>query len=126
MTCSSEKVDVHYKIKLGTQKRTNFLVFYGQACFKEIINMHAASPAISLFQNIISASLLSKNSENESFSGENGFLASRLCAAMSDAHVQEPRAQKKRVPLSTQEFINAHRLIGNEFELNILRLNMMN
>ena len=71
MTCSSEKVDVHYKIKLGTQKRTNFLVFYGQACFKEIINMHAASPAISLFQNIISASLLSKNSGNDSFSGIN-------------------------------------------------------
>ena len=68
MTCSSEKVDVHYKIKLGTQKRTNFLVFYGQACFKEIINMHAASPAISLFQNIITASLLSKNGGNEPFS----------------------------------------------------------
>ena len=33
--------------------------------------MHAASPAVSLFQNIISSSLLSKNSGNESFSGMN-------------------------------------------------------
>ena len=33
--------------------------------------MHAAFPAVSLFQNVISTSLLSKNSGNESFSGIN-------------------------------------------------------
>ena len=33
--------------------------------------MHAAFPAVSLFRNIISASLLSKNSGNESCSGMN-------------------------------------------------------
>ena len=66
-----QKVFGHYKIQSCTQKRINFLVFNSQACFKDIINMHATSPAVSLFQNIISASLLSKNSGNESFSGIN-------------------------------------------------------
>ena len=53
------------------KKRRNFLLLNRQARFKDIISMHAAFPVISLIQNIISASLLSKNSGNESFSGIN-------------------------------------------------------
>ena len=53
------------------KKRTYSLVFNSQACLKDIINMYAASPVFSLLQNKISASLLSKNSGNETFSGIN-------------------------------------------------------
>ena len=66
-----QKVAVYYKILSGTQKPTNSPLFNSQACFKDIVNMHAAFPAVSLFQNIISTSLLSKNSGNELFSGMN-------------------------------------------------------
>ena len=66
-----QRVDGYYHIQSCTQKTTNFLVLNSQACFKDIFNMHAAFSAVSLFQNIISTSLLSKNSGNESFSGMN-------------------------------------------------------
>ena len=67
-----KKLTYMIKKQLCTQKRTNFQVLNRQVCFKDIINMHAASRIMSfLFQNLISLSLISGNSWNESFYGIN-------------------------------------------------------
>ena len=66
-TNGAEKLTDIIKYSRVHKKRINFLVWNSQVCFEDIINMNAAFSVVSIFQNTISASLLSKNSGNESF-----------------------------------------------------------